>query len=61
LVVGSVAYSTIIFASLFGMILWSETLPLTGWIGMALIITGGVISLKLSSKHDVIQTKRELS
>ena len=52
LVVGSMAYSTIIFASLFGMILWGETLPLTGWIGMALIIAGGVISLKLAPKHN---------
>lgn len=52
LVVGSMAYSTIIFASLFGMMLWGETLPLTGWMGMALIIAGGVISLKLAPKHD---------
>jgi len=52
LVVGSMAYSTIIFASLFGMILWNETLPLTGWVGMALIVAGGVISLKLAPKHD---------
>jgi len=60
LVVGSMAYSTIIFASLFGMILWGEALPLTGWIGMALIIAGGVISLKLAPKHDAQPTKREL-
>jgi drug/metabolite transporter (DMT)-like permease len=52
LVVGSMAYSTILFASLFGMMLWGETLPLTGWMGMALIIAGGVISLKLAPKHD---------
>jgi drug/metabolite transporter (DMT)-like permease len=59
LVVGSMAYSTIIFASLFGMVLWSETLPLTGWMGMALIIAGGVISLKLAPKHDAQPTKRD--
>ncbi len=59
LVVGSMAYSTIIFASLFGMIIWGEALPLTGWMGMALIIAGGVISLKLAPKHDAQQTKRE--
>ncbi|MDE2117997.1 MAG: DMT family transporter [Betaproteobacteria bacterium] len=52
-VVGNLSYSTVVFASLFGMILWGEALPLTGWIGMALIITGGVLSLKLSPKHDV--------
>ena len=61
LVVGSMAYSTIIFASLFGIILWGEALPLTGWMGMALIIAGGVISLKLAPKHDAQPTKRETS
>jgi len=51
LVVGSLAYSTIIFASLFGMLLWDEALPLSSWLGMALIIAGGVLSLRLSPKH----------
>lgn len=51
LVVGSLAYSTIIFASLFGMLLWGETLPLSSWLGMALITAGGVLSLRLSPKH----------
>lgn len=51
LVVGSLAYSTIIFASLFGMLLWGETLPLSSWLGMALIIAGGVLSLRLTPRH----------
>ncbi len=51
LVVGSLAYSTILFASLFGMILWDETLPLSSWAGMALIIASGVLSLRLSPTH----------
>ncbi len=51
-VVGSLSYSTVVFASLFGIILWGEALPLTGWLGMALIITGGMLSLKLAPKHD---------
>ncbi|MEJ1958187.1 MAG: DMT family transporter [Nitrosomonadales bacterium] len=61
LVVGSMAYSTIIFASLFGIILWGEALSLAGWVGMALIVVGGVISLKLAPMHDVHPTKREFS
>lgn len=48
LVVGALAYSTIVFASLFGIVLWNEVLPLTSWLGMALIIASGVISLSLS-------------
>lgn len=51
LVVGSLAYSTIVFASLFGMLLWDETLPLSSWLGMAFIIASGVLSLRLSPKH----------
>ena len=51
LVVGSLAYSTIIFASLFGMLLWDETLSLGSWLGMAFIIAGGVLSLRLSPQH----------
>lgn len=50
LVAGSLSYSTVIFASLFGMVLWNEVLPLGGWIGMAFIIAGGVLSLKLAPK-----------
>ena len=51
LVVGSLAYSTIVFASLFGMLLWDETLSLSSWLGMAFIIASGVLSLRLTPKH----------
>ena len=51
LVAGTLSYSTVVFASLFGMLLWGEALPLSGWIGMALIMASGVISLKLAPKH----------
>ncbi|MCG6932258.1 MAG: DMT family transporter [Gallionella sp.] len=51
LVVGSLAYSTIVFASVFGMLLWKEVLPLDSWLGMALIIAGGVLSLWMSPRH----------
>lgn len=51
LVVGSMAYSTIVFASLFGVLLWDEVLPLLSWLGMAFIIAGGVLSLRLTPKH----------
>lgn len=51
LVVGSLSYSTIAFASLFGMLLWHETLPPSGWAGMLLIVASGVLSLKLAPRH----------
>ena len=53
LVAGSLSYSTVIFASLFGMLLWEEDLPLAGWSGIALIIAGGVLSLRLAPKRNL--------
>lgn len=51
LVVGSLAYSTIVFASLFGIVLWQERLPLSSWIGMACIVASGMLSLRLTPTH----------
>jgi len=51
LVVGSLAYSTIVFASLFGMLLWDETLSMSSWLGMAFIIASGMLSLRLSPQY----------
>ncbi len=51
LVVGSLAYSTIVFSALFGLLLWHELLALSAWLGIALIIASGVLSLRLSPKH----------
>lgn len=51
LVVGSLAYSTIVFASLFGMLLWNETLTPASWLGMAFIIASGMLGLYWSPQH----------
>lgn len=51
LVVGSLAYSTIVFSSLFGILLWHEHLPLTSWLGMACIVASGMLSLRLTTTH----------
>lgn len=59
LVVGSMAYSTIIFASLFGILIWHEVLSLSSWLGMAFIIAGGVLSLRLVPAHPVPKQARE--
>ena len=50
-VVSTLSYSTIAFASLFGLLLWQETLPLDGWLGIALIIASGMLSLRLAPTH----------
>jgi drug/metabolite transporter (DMT)-like permease len=50
-VMSTLSYSAIAFASLFGLLLWEETLPLGGWLGIALIIASGVLSLRLAPIH----------
>ncbi|MDP2805622.1 MAG: DMT family transporter [Gallionellaceae bacterium] len=51
LVASTLSYSTIVFASIFGIFLWGETLPAEGWLGIALIISSGVLSFRTSPKH----------
>lgn len=46
LTVSNLAYSTVVFASLFGMLLWNEILPLQAWLGMGLIVVSGVASVR---------------
>lgn len=46
LVVGSLAYSTVLLASLFGILFWGETLSPDRWLAVALIILSGIISVR---------------
>lgn len=48
LVVGSLAYSTIVFSALFGLLFWNEVLSPGAWFGIALIIASGMLSLRLA-------------
>lgn len=50
LVVGSLSYSTVVFACIAGVILWQDFLPLMSWLGIAIIITGGVIATQVETK-----------
>ena len=45
LVVGSLAYTTVVLASIFGFLLWNETLSVDRWLAIILIISSGVISV----------------
>lgn len=44
LVVTSLGYSTVLFASLWGIVLWNELLSPVAWFGMGLIVLGGSLS-----------------
>jgi len=50
LVSASLAYSTVIFSSVFGMLLWGETLPWSGWAGVVLIVASGLFATALSRR-----------
>lgn len=41
-IVGSLAYSTVAFASLFGFFMWHEALSPWQWLGIALVVAGGM-------------------
>jgi drug/metabolite transporter (DMT)-like permease len=46
LVSGALAYSTVVFASLFGIALWGEVLTIIGWLAIGLIAAGGILSVR---------------
>lgn len=54
LTVGSLAYSTVVFACLFDIVLWDEHLSPTNWLAVALIIISGLLSVKSTVHRTVI-------
>lgn len=40
----TLAYSTVVFSSIFGMLLWDESLPWSGWLGVILIVASGLVA-----------------
>lgn len=48
--VGALAYSTVGFAALYGVIVFGDRLPLVSWAGMLLIVIAGLVSIKASRK-----------
>lgn len=55
LVSASLAYTTVIFASLFGMVLWQERLSLSSWLAIALIVASGLIATRFSRANPAEQ------
>ncbi|MCB5187210.1 DMT family transporter [Methylobacillus caricis] len=52
LVVGSLAYTTVLLASLFGIVLWNETLSPDRWLAVGLIILSGIISVRATPRQN---------
>lgn len=51
----ALAYSTVIFSSLFGMLLWGESMDGLGWFAIALIILSGIAATHFSRASPVEQ------
>lgn len=49
LVVGAFAYSTVVFAAILGVLLLHELLPITSWIGIAIIVAAGLFATRESA------------
>jgi drug/metabolite transporter (DMT)-like permease len=50
LTVASLSYATVIISSLFGILFWGELLSVSEWLAIALIVSGGLISIRASQK-----------
>ncbi len=48
LLAAALAYSTVIFSSFFGALLWDETLPPSAWVAVALIVASGIAATHFS-------------
>ena len=55
LMAASLAYSTVIFASLFGVLIWRETLSPASWVAIGLIIASGVAATWFSRANPAEQ------
>jgi drug/metabolite transporter (DMT)-like permease len=49
LTVGSLAYTTVGFSALYGVLLFGERLPLLAWIGMAVVAVAGIWAVRAST------------
>ena len=48
----NLSYATVVFASLFGMLLWDEVMPASSWLAIALIVTGAIVVSLSTRKAD---------
>jgi drug/metabolite transporter (DMT)-like permease len=53
LVVGSLSYSSIIFATAWTLVLWNERLSPLEWAGMGVIILSGIIAMRVEKKEQI--------
>lgn len=52
LVSGALSYSTIVYATIFTIVIWDEKLSPLAWAGMAIIVASGLLALYSEKKED---------
>ena len=52
LVSGALSYSTIVYATIFTVVIWDETLSPLAWIGIVIIVASGLLALYSEKKED---------
>ena len=50
MLVANLQYSGIVFAAIYGLVLFGDQIPLLGWAGMALIVASGLVATVLRSR-----------
>jgi len=50
LVVASMQYSGIVFASIYSLVLFGDQIPMIGWLGIAIIVASGILATVLRSR-----------
>ena len=50
LVVANLQYTGIVFAALYGMYLFGDQIPVSGWLGMTLIVLSGIAATVLRQR-----------
>ena len=55
IVAASLAYTAIVFASLFGVAIWDETMSAGAWLGIALIVVSGIAATRVSRANPAEQ------
>jgi drug/metabolite transporter (DMT)-like permease len=53
LVVGAYSYSTIVYAMVFGMVLWNDRLSTLEWAGIAVIVVAGLMAMRVEKKEQI--------
>lgn len=58
LATAGLTYTTVVFASLFGILIWGEVLPPLAWFGIALVIAASIATTLLSARRRPLPASR---